>query len=318
MPGVNFTRQSANRIADTVRGFEGQASPDNKLQRKRAGGLGRLTLWEVTAVQTGPKTVTIKRVDNIDFDLNDPSEKENILYDPANEPSVGDRGLLIRLGEGVLFFFRRGAGQVVTNYVSGTALVKSDAPNTNFGHNTTPLTIHQDHTGIQHHVVYKWTKVVQITDYLALTRKLMSVGTGAVPYAKMAYQTGDTTPENVNVDFNIFAIKEDFDPSTITWNILAGLSTVPILSGGTAAFTLTGNKISSGIGGALLRGEPGSWNGIVRPPGESEDFPMYGIYLEIVTGSNHSSWTTNLTLASGVGGPTPVAWFTAIDPSSLF
>ena len=107
---VNFTPDAARRISETVHKVESMGHPGKNLQRRRAGGLGRMTLWEVVSVQTGPETCTIRRVQNAAGDLNTESEKTGILYDTDNEPDTGDRGLLVRLGLGVLFFFAGGAG----------------------------------------------------------------------------------------------------------------------------------------------------------------------------------------------------------------
>jgi len=109
-PGVNFDRATADRIERAVLAVERSPLISSGAQRHRAGGLGRLSLWEVTEVQTTPKTVTLQRVDNSDMDLITIRDREDIAYDPDAAPSVGDRGLVIRLGDGVLFFFRGGGG----------------------------------------------------------------------------------------------------------------------------------------------------------------------------------------------------------------
>ncbi len=116
--GVNFTRPAARRISDVVREVEGQPRPEPVLQRHRAGGLGRSTLWEVTAVNPSedPPNCTIRRVENQDGDLITASQKEDILYDLDDPPKVGDRGLLVRFGEGKLVFFKGALG--------GTAMIK--------------------------------------------------------------------------------------------------------------------------------------------------------------------------------------------------
>lgn len=308
MPGVNFTRESADRIADTVRRSERQASPDNKLQRRRAGGLGRSTLWEVTAVQTGPGTVTIKRVSNIAFDLNDLSEKTDILYDPDNEPSVGDRGLLIRLGQGTLFFFRRvGASSAVT-YLSESALVKSDAPNTNFNHNVTPLTLYEDHNGVKHDIVYEFATPITAAEFLN-TRSLFKIGhiTGiGTPYS------GTPGSQSVTILIDVYTIKEAFDASAITWNSLAGLSTKKI----------TGSNFNSSSFGVSFLGSatllrPTQFGDVATPGLTSDAWPMYGIYLEFSTTSNHTSWTTQLPLVNSVGDTYPGVWIMQVDPTIL-
>ncbi len=131
-PGVNFTRKAAERISNVVKEVENRPFPTNQTQRRRGGGLGRSTLWEVTEVfpAADPPTCTIKRVSNIDFDLNDPSEKTDILYDPNIPVSEGDTGILIRLGEGDLFFFSR-RGRFI-EYIPFINLVNAGLPDTSY------------------------------------------------------------------------------------------------------------------------------------------------------------------------------------------
>ena len=107
---VNFTPEAAERISEAVQKVEQMPHPGKNLQRRRAGGLGRSELWEVTAVNDIAETCTIKRVENQAGDLIDISQKIDILYDTDQVPQVGARGLLIRLGNGNLMFFEGGGG----------------------------------------------------------------------------------------------------------------------------------------------------------------------------------------------------------------
>lgn len=223
--GVNFTQKSADRISDVVREVEGRPFPETVSDRRRAGGLGRSTLWEVTAVQTGPGTVTIKRVSNIDFDLNDPSEKEDILYDPDNAPSVGDRGLLIRLGEGPLFFFRRPVG-INRRFIDAIAYVKQSAPDINFGYPTVAkCRAETDGVGASD----TWYAIFHFTSPPPLLAD--AVPSGITGLENVHFPQGDgsfwrsTNPSASNrFAMAPFAIRQSFDPSTITYNSYLALT----------------------------------------------------------------------------------------------
>ena len=126
-----FDRASARRIARAVLNSERTQVPPGSRQRRRGGGLGRLSLWEVTAVNTGAETCTLERVEDQDFNLITRSEREDVLYDPDSEPAIGDRGLVVWLGEGSLFFFRRAPATRV--FCDHHLYVKTDAPSSSFG-----------------------------------------------------------------------------------------------------------------------------------------------------------------------------------------
>lgn len=206
-PGVNFTRESAQRISDAVKKVESLPTPTNT-QRHRAGGLGRMTLWEVTAIQTTPKTVTIKRVENQAGGLVDPSEREDILYDPDNEPSIGDRGLLIRLGEGSLFFFRRAKAGIERIFVTEQSYIDENNPDDTFGHPTTSIMrkLPKEKYGF-----LKFSSV--IPSVVSQVYSLLSLGN----LAENDFTAVDGSRFE-NVDLQVRGILEDFDPSTVTWN----------------------------------------------------------------------------------------------------
>ncbi len=230
--GVNFTRDGARRISNVVREVENQSRPKNVLDRRRAGGLSRLTLWEVTAVQTGPETVTIKRVDNTDFDLNDPSEKTDILYDPNDAPSVGDRGLLIRLGSGSLYFFRRlGINRI---YIDKISTVIPASPDSSYLDTGTAIIINPTNVTIQIGI-FKFTSplpyIAAITDsedvFLSLKQTTLfgrplstTVSVGKVQelnlVPKLIVQDFDIT----NLTYNIYLTLDAISPTPFAiWNL---------------------------------------------------------------------------------------------------
>lgn len=227
-PGVNFTPKAANRISAAVREVESRPYPVNVSQRRRAGGLGRSTLWEVTAVQTTPKTCTIQRVENQDGDLIAPSEKTDILYDPDNEPSVGDRGLLIRLGEGSLFFFKRGADiqQIHRVTWAGWSQIRLGTPGGTFEINQAASNVyHQANTSSKRIVVVEFDE-----------DEGLSVPDGGKIWfqvCKPSYQmsTNDATvgENSMSVECNVWFIKNPFDYSTITYTTYLGLSKTKVL-----------------------------------------------------------------------------------------
>lgn len=227
MPGITFGRSSAKRIVDVVRKVERIPGGEQSLQRQRAGGLGRSTLWAVTAVQTGPGTVTIKRVSNISFALNGPSKKENVLYDPALEPSVGDRGLLIRLGEGDLFFFSKEAGPTVV-YLTDYRFIKQSAPDTNFGADGRDCEIVLDGaTPDEFRGIMKFERRITANDPIfdsVVLRRVRRVnatvedGGGSAPVADITFK------------LDVYKITQNFTPSLITWNTYAVLSRTKVSS----------------------------------------------------------------------------------------
>lgn len=221
MPGVTFSRKSGQRISAAVRKIEQMPLGQQNLQRRRAGGLGRSTLWEVTAVQTGPGTVTINRVSNIAFDLNDPSEKVDILFDPANEPAVGDRGLLIRLGEGNLFFFRPAVG-VNRIFIDKISTVIPALPDTTFLDTGTAIII----TPVAN-------TQIGIFKFASALPTISGVGSSAIiddailSLKKTALygNTSRTISASKKQFLNIVPkiIQQDFDITNLTYNIYTGL-----------------------------------------------------------------------------------------------
>lgn len=240
--GVNFTPDAARRISNVVREVEGQSRPEPVLQRHRAGGLGRSTLWEVTAVQTGPGTVTIKRVSNIGFDLNDLSEKEDILYDPDNEPSEGDRGLLIRLGEGDLFFFKREAGQIVLRYqVSDWAQIHQTAPDVNDNQPALVIVAKNDLTPDEWRGLFKWDGApIDLSAYSGITFRDALTFTPFPFFPKVFF--GSAGPGTFFVAYAISTITADFDPTTVTWNTAPATTVIRrfVLQSGTGPITRPG------------------------------------------------------------------------------
>lgn len=270
--GVNFTPAAARRISNVVREVENRPYPEKSLQRRRAGGLGRSTLWEVTAIQTGPKTVTIRRVENQDGDLIAPSEKINILYDPDNVPAVEDRGLLIRLGNGSLFFFRREAdvSQIHRVTWAGWSQVREATPDGTFEVNQAATT-----SFYQAGVAQKRIVVVEFDEPTGLSvpnggKVWLQVG---MPHWGISANDITAGAKSVESECNVWFIKEAFDYTTITYNIYTGLAKIQVSqwvsgyhspgggdngaqpsSGGTpnwdqlalAMFLLPGDKIFSG------------------------------------------------------------------------
>ncbi len=225
--GVTFTRKSADRISNVVREVENRPYPINETQRHRGGGLGRSTLWEITEIQNDPEqpdplTCTIRRVTNTDWDLNEPSEKTAILYDPDNEPAVGDRGLLIRLGSGSLFFFKR---EVALNrvYVNEYCYVERNNPDTNYGYPT--LARQNGNKSLlyvsQRDAVFKFSK--QLPSIGDLENATVNLGTNDDGIIWTDWFT--SSHKTILFKWELHAIREDFDASAITWNILQGLST---------------------------------------------------------------------------------------------
>jgi len=222
MGGVNFTEPAAQRISRAVVKSEGIPTPTNT-QRQRAGGLGRMSLWQVTAVQTGAGTVTIKRVKNqLPGDLIDASIKINIVRDNLKPASVGDRGLLIRQGNGSLFFFNRDVPSFVT-VINEAALVKSDSPDTTFNYNdNVGKAIKLDRNGIDHRAVVKFNTPVEVDPQAGNVRNIMSLG---LFISDITFPAITTTSED-RAEFNLQAnfIDQDFDASTITFNKLIALT----------------------------------------------------------------------------------------------
>ncbi len=227
---VTFTRKSADRIAKVVKRVENMPPAEPIQQRRRAGGYTMQSLFEVTAVQTGAETVTLKRVQDTDDNLNDRSETLDVAYDPNNEPAVGDRGLIIRLGNGTRFFFRRAAEAVTRYYIAEHAYVKDDDVNTNFGYPTN-ANVFYEVNGAEWVSIFKFDKQVDIepTDFERYQVVFASLYNG-IQY----HSTG-----NVAYSIRLKAIKEDFDASAITWTTWSGLSTIAVAQ-------ITGENMKTG------------------------------------------------------------------------
>ena len=97
-----------NRFVDAVRATEqrvlfrpGPRQPDS---------YGRI--YEVTAVDKQAKTCTLRRP-YADGSLDENSQLSDVFYDLDNAPSVGDRGEVLRLAEGSLYFHPGGGTPVM-------------------------------------------------------------------------------------------------------------------------------------------------------------------------------------------------------------
>lgn len=295
MPGVNFTRGSARRIADTVRGFEAQAEPNNNPGRTPGGGLGRMTLWEVTAVQTGPGTVTIKRASNIAFDLNDLSEKTDILYDPDKTPSVGDTGLLIRLGNGSLFFFSRDivARAVELYTVSGVAGVSPDNPDTHY----TAAIASKDSVGSdEFHAVMKLTPfapaVGDVRNFAVFTGLLAEIdmvtnipGAGAAAVAE--------------ISLNMSSLRYDFDIDTVTFNDLTTTGPGVFLNRRISGTRANGN---AALGGACDGHDVSPLAGYGFAGSDVFTRDVYGIMFSWSIGDLHETSRAFLSMEIGTDG----------------
>ena len=245
MPGVMFSKSAARRIADGIRKIERIPGGEQNLQRQRHGGLGRSTLWEVTAVQTGPGTVTIKRVSNIDFDLNDLSEKEDIFYDPGNEPSSGDRGLLIRLGEGSLFFFRR-VPAINRTYIDKISGVIPALPDTSFPDTGTAIVIDASNVTTQIGI-FKFTSplpsIATVPEMEDIFLSLKKTGLFGRP------TSATISPSKIQrLNAVPTLILQDFDITNLTYNIYLTLDTVS-----STAFNIWELENLSGANSAVLR-----------------------------------------------------------------
>lgn len=226
-PGMTFDRQSVKRIARAVRQSESTQVPPETLSRRRAGGLGRASLWEVTAVNTGAETCTLERVENQDFDLIARSEREDVLYDPDNEPSVGDRGLVVRLGEGSLFFFRRAAAAGKIN-ITDWGYIDEDNPATNY-YQAGLLTWQYNPnvvSGRDKRMILKLGSTASTIADILLSLGVMATpppgGGGQGVVLRYGHTTGSFAAFDVRIE--TYAITQDFDPTTVTWNTAAGLS----------------------------------------------------------------------------------------------
>lgn len=290
-PGVNFTRKSADRIASTVHTVERSAPVGISTQRKRGGGLGRSSLWEVTAVQTTPKTVTLQRVDNPDMDLVTVRDREDIYYDPDAEPVVGDRGLVIRLGDGSLFFFRHRGGNAQRISVSEYSKVDDSVPDTTVdykdiaaGEVATGSMVTGTVGGAEQRVVLKWPKklsgITTADVTLCIGKSTLLVFTG--------FGSGDTPVGITEISLVMTHILEDFTASTLTWNNLSGLS---MGASGILAVTRPRSLYISGAGNTGARSFDGivGASGILQLPDLNDS---YGLELKLVANTIPSQFTT--------------------------
>jgi hypothetical protein len=196
------------------------------------------SLFEVTAVQTGEETVTLKRVQDTDDNLNDRSESIDIAYDPNNVPAVGDRGLVIRLGNGTRFFFKRDVG--VRHFFRESALVKSSAPNTTFNYNGNQHTVLNDASN-DNNIIYKLGSPILLSHIAS--DSIICIGTRAP--GQPSWITSQTSGNGEAIIF-CNPIIQDFDCSAITYNQLAGLSYGPHRYGDWLRFPSDGDSIRAG------------------------------------------------------------------------
>lgn len=105
--GVQFTQDAAARIAAVVRQVEGTGPVTSRPPRARTVRPSRASIWQVTAINAGAETCTIKRI-NTDDSLVDPSERTDVKYDPDNPVALGDRVILLRHADGDLCVFQGG------------------------------------------------------------------------------------------------------------------------------------------------------------------------------------------------------------------
>jgi hypothetical protein len=230
--GVQFTKPAAKRIGDTVRSVEGRPFPPGGLQRRRSGGGSRSTLWEVISVETGTLTCTIQRVENQAGDLVAESEKADVLYDTDEQPAPGDRGLLIRLAEGSLFFFRRGAA-LERVFIESCAFVKLTDPTNTFGYpNGAEVRYMPISFGLtdQWIGIFKFKSVIPLVDPRPLSgRKIMlfpQFAPGGVGLNAGAWEiaSGSGIGSGFDVQVTPVLINQDFDISTVTWNSYQALT----------------------------------------------------------------------------------------------
>ncbi len=314
--GVNFTPATADRIEAAVQTVERSAPPGTSTQRQRAGGLGRSTLWEVTEVQTTPKTVTLQRVDNPDMELNTVRDREDIYYDPGAAPSVGDRGLVIRLGDGSLFFFKRAAGLdnlLMTDY----AYVKDDDVNVTFGYpNVLEAQYHDVGGSITNQIGIGKFASVAAGDYTSLILPNAFMVAGATA-------TGGVALPKLFIDVKLWKITEDFDISAVTftsWSALAktavGVAQIVLESGQIGTVTYANEGSVSGIT-ANASGLKRSVIGFQVPWGGSTPAPIdldgaVGIGIEMVktiqVGTNADGFLT--AAKTTAGGATYIGYAT--------
>ena len=220
--GVTFTQKSADRIAKVVKQVEGTPVGEATQQRRRAGGYRMSSLFEVTAVQAGDETVTLKRVQDTDDNLNERSETLEVAYDPDNEPEVGDRGLIIRLGDGTRFFFKRGAS-LARRYATEAAEIDVQNPDASPVDYPTGLRLDTDISDNTVKWVTAWKFASPLPGTISSAQEILMkfshLAWGITD--NMRFQSGSST---VRVQLQITPIRETFDLSTLTYNQLVALT----------------------------------------------------------------------------------------------
>lgn len=160
-------------------------------------------------------------------------------------------------------------------YITSHAYIKDDAPDTNFGDPDTAI-MYREVGGAQWHAIFKFEKraVFTATDFI---RHLLLIA--ATPLGLQHMIT--TAAGNLYV-IKMWSITDDFDTSTITWNIYAGLSK-------TAATQIDGRWIrsSGNTGYSWYDGDVAGNNGFVfyreNPTNLAALAGAYGIAIEIST-----------------------------------
>ena len=295
---VTFTRKSADRIAKVVKRVENMPAAEPIQQRRRAGGYRMESLWEVTVVNTTDKVVTLKRVQDTDDNLNDRSETIDVAYDPDNEPAVGDRGLIIRLGDGTRFFFKRGVGQNII-FINEWAEVRSDSPTTRYSYSGDGSQSVRAYSSTDGTLYYAVMKLAGSPYDIDATYAILRSGTNVVGLSLVSTETG---PSSLDLREEVYGIYEDFDMSLMTWNYLAGLDTDDMA----AASKNTLMRSFSWTANALLRIRGQHVGGIswetgnldLRNVGSSDG--LYGIYYKLQT---VMSTTGHSTLVFFLGSP---------------
>ena len=106
---VTFERESAERIARVVREVESQRPGTGRPRRRQMKGPSKYGwLFQITAVDEGAGTCTVERYKD-SGNLTTP-ELTEVNYDAENVPSVDDLGIVLRQGDGGMFFFPGGGG----------------------------------------------------------------------------------------------------------------------------------------------------------------------------------------------------------------
>ncbi len=279
---VMFTRKSADRIAKVVKQVEGTPVSEPVQQRRRAGGYRMESLWEVTEVQTTEKTVTLKRVQDTDDNLNDRSETLEVAYDPDNVPAVEDRGMIIRLGDGTRFFFKRAALVQNRVIVNQFAYVDKNNPNSNYGFPVFALFADKyPGTGAalsEFRPVYKFASQLPEIETEDMNKALISLSEldGPIIFGR----TSSGTPGKRDYRFDVVAIREDFSASSMTWNILQGLTTTTISVVANMVVYYLSNKQFPNDGMFFDYGFIFSKDGIMEMFDPDFGEPAYGFYID--------------------------------------